>query len=66
MSFKEWLYDQLCNDGVIDEYEVDADDVTEEMLLTSTDVEEEDYHNYKEQFVEHCRALGVSAIWDVE
>ena len=66
MSFKEWLYGELVNDGIIDESEVDVDDITEEYLITSTDVEEADIENYKNQFKDYCKDVGATPDWDVD
>lgn len=66
MSFKEWLYDQLVNDSCIDEEEVSIDEISEDFLISCTDVDTYDIENYKSQFKEHCTFVGVNPIWDVE
>lgn len=65
MSFKEWLYVQLLNDNVIDD-STDVSEISEEMVLEDTELEEYDIENYRTQFVEHCDSLGVEPTWDVE
>lgn len=65
MSFKEWLYDQLVNDGIIDN-STELEELTEAMLLEDTEVDIYDIENYREQFLEHCAAIGASPVWDVE
>lgn len=66
MSFKEWLYDELINDDVISPDEYDVDELTVTLILSSTEVEEDDLENYKEQFEEHCDSNGEEPIWDLE
>lgn len=66
MSFKEWLRDQLIEEGFIDEDEYDLDDMTESLLLSSTEVDESDLENYKAEFEEHCSARQQEPIWDLE
>lgn len=66
MSYKEWLYDELVNDGFIDESEYEADELTKSLILTSTEVEEDDLTNYEEQFREHCDSRGLDPYWDLE
>ena len=65
MSFKEWLYEQLVNDDIIDD-STSVEEVSEAMLLEDTELEEYDIENYRSQFVEHCAGLGVQPKWDVE
>ena len=33
MSYTEWLYDELVNDGFIDESEYEADELTKSLIL---------------------------------
>ena len=66
MSYKEWLYDELVNDGFIDESEYEADELTKSLILTSTEVDEDDLDNYAEQFKEHCDSRGDTPDWDLE
>lgn len=66
MSYKEWLFDELCNDGVISEEEVDMEEVTENFLLETTELDTYDLANYREQFENHCKNCGVTPVWDVE
>jgi hypothetical protein len=65
MSFKEWLYTELINDGIIDE-DTDLEDITEQMLLEDTEVDTADIENYREQFRDHCNGIGEEPVWDVE
>lgn len=65
MSFKEWLYDQLVTDGIIDD-STELEELTESMLFEDTEVDSYDIENYKEQFLEHCSAIGASPVWDVD
>lgn len=66
MSFKEWLYAELINDGYVDEEDFDIEDMDEDTLLAETDVDEMDMENYRNQFVEHCAAEGTNPIWDLD
>ena len=66
MSYTEWLYDELVNDGFIDESEYEADELTKSLILTSTEVDEDDLDNYAEQFKEHCDSRGETPDWDLE
>lgn len=66
MSYVEWLYDQLCEDGFIDANDYDRDELTKTLLISSTELEEDDLANYEEQFIEHCSARGVEPDWDLE
>lgn len=66
MSYKEWLYAELQNDEVIDPDEVELDELSEEMLLDTTELTEDDLENYKNQFKEHCAAQGEEPDWDME
>ena len=66
MSFKEWLYDELVNDGVIDSDEVEADELTVDFLMETTELDECDIETYREQFAEHCSSYQELPIWDVE
>lgn len=65
MSFREWLHDHLVADDAIGE-DTEAEELSVDMLLMETDVEEADIENYREQFREHCSNMGVEPIWDVE
>lgn len=66
MSFKEWLYTELDNDGVIDPSDVDIDELDKDFLLSCTDLEEDDLDNYEEQFREHCRRRGETPVMDLD
>jgi hypothetical protein len=66
MSFREWLYDQLLADDLIDEDMYTADDINEDMMLTETDLESYDIDIYRDQFEEHCKSVGVEPEWDVD
>ena len=66
VSFREYLYAELINDGIIDEDSVDPEDLSEEMLLTETELEEADIENYKESFRERCQHEGETPDWDLE
>lgn len=66
MSFKEWLYDELDNDGIIDKDEVELEEITESFLMDTTELTEDDLNTYKQQFVEHCDNKGEQPEWDVD
>lgn len=66
MSYVEWLYDQLCEDGFIDSIEYERDELTKTLLISSTELEEDDLDNYEEQFKEHCSDRGIEPDWDLE
>lgn len=66
LSFLNWLYDELVNDEIIDPAEVDIDELSKEFLLTETECTEEDYQNYKDQFIQNCESVSESPEWDVE
>ena len=66
MSFKEWLYDELVNDDVIDSEEVELYELTESFLMDTTELTEDDLEAYRSQFVEHCENKGVTPEWDVD
>ena len=65
MSFKEWLYGELLDNGIIDDT-FDEDDLTFNTLMSETDLDEESYEQYKIEFEEHCELISQSPIWDVE
>lgn len=65
MSFREWLYYELLDDGVIDDT-YDEDDLSFNQLITETSLSEEDYEQYKSEFEEHCELISQTPIWDVE
>lgn len=65
MSFKEWLYGELLDNGIIDDT-FDEDDLTFNALMSETDLDEESYEQYKIEFEEHCELISQSPIWDVE
>ena len=66
MSYKEWLYTELENEGVIDTDEWDLDDITTEALLESTDLDSCDLDNYTNQFKEYCSRRGITPVWDLD
>ena len=66
MSYKEWLYDELCNDGIIVAEEVEMDEISDSFLLETTELDVYDLENYREQFKEHCSRNNVTPAWDVE
>lgn len=66
MSYKEWLYFELLNEGVIDEDEYTIDELDKDTLLETTELDELDFDNYEAQFEEHCKASGETPIWDLE
>lgn len=67
MSFKEWLYDELLSQEVIteDDFE-DAESLTEEELLSSTELEFWDLDELKNQFELHCSKNAIVPIMDLE
>lgn len=67
MSFKEWLYDELLSQEFIteDDFE-DAESLTEEELLSSTELESWDLDELKNQFALHCRKNAIVPIMDLE
>lgn len=65
MSFKEWLYEELMNNGVIDDT-FDEDEIDLNTLYTETELDEDSYDQYKREFEEHCALIGQEPIWDVE
>lgn len=67
MSYKEWLYNQLVDEEIIDEFDYeDADEVSRTVLLTETELEEDDLDNLENQFVEYCRTHGEQPIMDLD
>lgn len=66
MSYKEWLYFELVNDGVIDSDEYAVDEISKDILLDTTVLDEIDFDNYEEQFKEHCDASGETPVWDLD
>lgn len=65
MSFKEWLCTELIEEGVVDE-DIDPDELSTQMLLEDTELDEEDIENYKQQFAEHCENLDKEPSWDLD
>lgn len=65
-SYREWLYIQLENDGVIDTDDISAEEISEEFLIETTDLEVDDLLNYKDQYIEHCNRMGIKPVIDVE
>lgn len=65
MSYREWLYAELVNDGVIDDDDTDLESLNKNDLFSDTELEMDDFDNYAEQFAEHCRDLGVEPDWDL-
>lgn len=65
MSFTEWLYAELLGEGVIDE-ETGLEELSTEVLLSDTDLEEADIENYRAQFKEHCESINLIADFDLD
>lgn len=65
MSFKEYLYAQLVADGVIDEDETSIDDLSVDMLVSETDLYEDDIESYKNDFREYCDNTDQEPDWDL-
>lgn len=65
-SYREWLYIQLENDGVINTDEVSVEELSEEFLIETTELEVDDLLNYKDQYIEHCNRMGIEPVIDVE
>lgn len=65
MSFRNWLYNMLFEEGVIDE-SFDADEFTVDDLLESTELDVEDLQNYRDQFTEHCASTGAEPEYDFD
>ncbi len=65
MSFKEWLYDELMTDEVIDE-SWDSCEINKWDLLEATDMEEADFENYWADFSQYCASIKARPVWDVE
>lgn len=53
-GFKEWLYDRLVSEGVIDADEISVDELSEDMLNQQTEVNEYDLENLKEEYQALC------------
>lgn len=66
MSYVEWLYAELVEEGFIDEDSYSPDELTKTVLLTETEIEEADLDNYENEFVAHCRTYGETPIMDLE
>ena len=65
MSFKTWLYNQLCADAVISEDYVEEDEITKDFLMLETDLLEDDIETYRNEFIAHCQTLGEQPDWDL-
>lgn len=66
MSFREWLYEVLVSEGVIDEEDFEMDEFSAQDLIESTYLDEEDLKNYRDQFVGTCERQGQTPEFDVE
>jgi len=67
MSFREWLYDTLISLEVITEDDFSScEEMTEELLLNTTEVESWDLDEYKNQFELHCNKQGITPDFDLE
>ena len=65
MSFREWLYDHLMEDGVIDDtYEMS--EISTEVLLSETALDDYEIDIYKQQFEESCRNVNEEPVWDFD
>ena len=64
MSFKEWIYAELINDGIISPDEVSVEELDADYLYECTDLEEADFVNYECQFKEYCHRRGEIANLD--
>lgn len=65
-SFKDYLYDQLLEEGYISEEDwEDAESLDKEDLLQSTDLEEADIKNYEIEFESYCEEHGLEPEWDL-
>lgn len=63
MSFRDWLYSELVDDGIIDnDYE---DDFTIEQLYAETELTEDMYEQYKSEFEDYCESIDQEPDWDV-
>lgn len=69
MSYREWLYNKLVEDGIVDPDcpIIDEEDFTIDDLLTSSDdVNCMDIDDYLGQYHAYCRAAGVEPVINVE
>ena len=65
MSFRAWLYAQSVPDDVISEEDYCVDDLTEDAILTQTDLYEDDLESYRNDFREHCESEDMEPDWDL-
>lgn len=56
-SFKEWLFNTLTDEGIIDEYDADILETRSDIIET-TEVESFDIDSYYEEFCSHCASIG--------
>lgn len=63
-TFKNWLYCELVSEGSIDE-DTSLDELTEDFLITETDVDSYDIAAYKQQYADECERRNVTPVWDV-
>lgn len=65
MSFRNWLYETLIGEDIIDPVEIDVDELDIDILIATTDLEENDIDNYRIQFEESCRHEGITPDFDI-
>lgn len=65
MSLSEFIYEELVGDGYIDAEDYDASDITRDMLMQETDLEETDIDDLVNQYREKCAEDGVEPNEDI-
>lgn len=66
MTFRNWLYESLVKEHIIDSDDFDVDDYTADDILQCTELDEEDLLNYKAQYEEGCRLEGSVPEFDLD
>lgn len=66
MSFRQWLYDALVDEGVIDEESMSIDEMSENTLFSETVLDSESLQQYKNEFEEHCHLSNLEPVWDLD
>lgn len=67
MGYKDWLFDQLSEEGVLDGTSMESvEDITLLNLETETDLDDYELGVYKDQYCSWCQMQGMDPIFDLD
>lgn len=65
MTFKEWLFERLMDDEVIDD-SWSAEELNYTDLYASTEFDDHDLFNYQEEYAGSCKNSNEEPVWDLD